>query len=253
MRRRRSSTASTAAGRSPRGADARASSSDAGSTRHPAARAAAGHRAGLRRRLVRAARRASASCRWSELLAPAIRYAREGFPVTEVIAALLGARRARCSRSIPGFARARSRSTAARRARARSVSNPNLARHARGDRRRRPRRLLQGRHRAHDRRLLARRNGGFLPHEDLAAHRGEWVEPVSTNYRGYDVWELPPNGQGIAALQMLNMLEGYDLKTHGLRQRRATCTCSSRPRSSPSRTARASTPIRRSPSCRSSG
>jgi gamma-glutamyltranspeptidase/glutathione hydrolase len=58
-------------------------------------------------------------------------------------------------------------------------------------------------------------NGGFLSYEDLAAHRGEWVEPVSTNYRGYDVWELPPNGQGIAALQMLNLLEGYDLKSYG--------------------------------------
>ena len=57
--------------------------------------------------------------------------------------------------------------------------------------------------------------GGFLSLEDLAAHRGEWVEPVSTKYRGYDVWELPPNTQGIAALQMLNILEGYDLKSLG--------------------------------------
>jgi gamma-glutamyltranspeptidase/glutathione hydrolase len=53
-------------------------------------------------------------------------------------------------------------------------------------------------------------NGGFLSYEDLAAHTGEWVEPVSSNYRGVDVWELPPNGQGIAALQILNILEGYD-------------------------------------------
>jgi gamma-glutamyltranspeptidase/glutathione hydrolase len=53
-------------------------------------------------------------------------------------------------------------------------------------------------------------NGGFLSYEDLAAHEGEWVQPVSTNYRGVDVWELPPNGQGIAALQILNILEGYD-------------------------------------------
>jgi gamma-glutamyltranspeptidase/glutathione hydrolase len=53
-------------------------------------------------------------------------------------------------------------------------------------------------------------NGGFLSYEDLAAHTGEWVQPVSTNYRGVDVWELPPNGQGIAALQILNILEGYD-------------------------------------------
>ena len=52
--------------------------------------------------------------------------------------------------------------------------------------------------------------GGFLSKSDLATHHSEWVEPVSVNYRGYDVWELPPNGQGITALQMLNILEGYD-------------------------------------------
>ncbi len=52
--------------------------------------------------------------------------------------------------------------------------------------------------------------GGFLSERDLAEHHSEWVEPVSINYRGYDVWELPPNGQGIAALQMLQILEGYD-------------------------------------------
>jgi gamma-glutamyltranspeptidase/glutathione hydrolase len=58
-------------------------------------------------------------------------------------------------------------------------------------------------------------NGGFLTYEDLAAHNSEWVEPQSVNYRGYDVWELPPNGQGIAALQMLNLLEPYDLASMG--------------------------------------
>ncbi|SEB47153.1 gamma-glutamyltranspeptidase / glutathione hydrolase [Tenacibaculum sp. MAR_2009_124] len=52
--------------------------------------------------------------------------------------------------------------------------------------------------------------GGFLSVKDLALHKSEWVEPVSVNYRGYDVWELPPNGQGIAALQMLQILKGYD-------------------------------------------
>ncbi len=60
-----------------------------------------------------------------------------------------------------------------------------------------------------------KKHGGFLSYEDLASHSGNWVEPVSTNYRGYDVWELPPNGQGTAALQMLNILEGYDLKSMG--------------------------------------
>ncbi|WP_298368437.1 gamma-glutamyltransferase [uncultured Lutibacter sp.] len=52
--------------------------------------------------------------------------------------------------------------------------------------------------------------GGFLSYKDLASHKSEWVTPVSTNYRGFDVWELPPNGQGIAALQMLNIIEQYD-------------------------------------------
>lgn len=60
-----------------------------------------------------------------------------------------------------------------------------------------------------------KREGGFLSYRDLAEHTSEWVEPVSTNYRGYDVWELPPNGQGIAALQMLNILEAYDFKKFG--------------------------------------
>ncbi|MFK7811445.1 MAG: gamma-glutamyltransferase [Maribacter sp.] len=54
-------------------------------------------------------------------------------------------------------------------------------------------------------------HNGFLSYDDLASHTSNWVDPVSTNYRGYDVWELPPNGQGTAALQMLNILEGYDI------------------------------------------
>jgi gamma-glutamyltranspeptidase / glutathione hydrolase len=55
-----------------------------------------------------------------------------------------------------------------------------------------------------------KKNGGFLSYKDLADHHSDWVDPVSTNYRGYDVWELPPNGQGICVLQMLNILEGFD-------------------------------------------
>jgi gamma-glutamyltranspeptidase/glutathione hydrolase len=58
-------------------------------------------------------------------------------------------------------------------------------------------------------------NGGFLSYEDMAAHHSEWVEPQSVNYRGYDVWELPPNGQGIAALQMLNLIEPHDVALMG--------------------------------------
>lgn len=57
--------------------------------------------------------------------------------------------------------------------------------------------------------------GGFLTLEDFASHQSSWIEPVSTNYRGYDIWELPPNAQGLAVLQMLNILEGYDMSSFG--------------------------------------
>lgn len=62
---------------------------------------------------------------------------------------------------------------------------------------------------------FSRANGGYLTLKDFTDHRSEWVEPVTTNYRGYDVWQLPPNGQGIAVLQMLNILEGYDIRSMG--------------------------------------
>ena len=57
--------------------------------------------------------------------------------------------------------------------------------------------------------------GGFLSYNDLKNHKSDWIEPVSTNYRGFDVWELPPNGQGIAALQILNLLEKFDIRSMG--------------------------------------
>src|SRR5712692_2498899 len=59
------------------------------------------------------------------------------------------------------------------------------------------------------------RSGGVLSMEDMQQHHSDWVTPISTNYRGYDVYEFPPNTQGIAALEMLNILEGYDLKSPG--------------------------------------
>ena len=57
--------------------------------------------------------------------------------------------------------------------------------------------------------------GGFLTIDDLQKYKPEWINPVSTNYRGFDIWELPPNGQGIAALQILNILEQYDISKMG--------------------------------------
>ena len=57
--------------------------------------------------------------------------------------------------------------------------------------------------------------GGFLTVDDLKSYKPEWIKPVSSNYRGYDVWELPPNGQGIAALQILNILEQYEIDKMG--------------------------------------
>ncbi|NKI32345.1 gamma-glutamyltransferase [Croceivirga thetidis] len=60
-----------------------------------------------------------------------------------------------------------------------------------------------------------KKHDGFLSYEDFEAHTSNWVEPISINYRGYDVWELPPNGQGTAALQMLKILEGFDIEKMG--------------------------------------
>ncbi|HVT33630.1 MAG TPA: gamma-glutamyltransferase, partial [Rhodanobacteraceae bacterium] len=140
-------------------------------------------------------------------LAPAIRYAREGFPLTELIAYYWARSAPRLSK-YPGFAE---QMTIGGRAPAKGEiwKNPNLASTleaiARGGRDA----FYKGRI-AHTIADYMKANGGFLSYEDLASHHGEWVEPVSTNYRGYEVYELPPNGQGIAALQMLNILEGYD-------------------------------------------
>jgi gamma-glutamyltranspeptidase/glutathione hydrolase len=61
---------------------------------------------------------------------------------------------------------------------------------------------------------FAAQTGGYITREDLAAHTGTWVEPINTAYRGYEVWEIPPNGQGIAALTALNILEGFELGRH---------------------------------------
>jgi len=148
----------------------------------------------------------------SEILAPAIRYAREGFPVSEVIAAYLALNQSRIGH-YPGFA---------------DTYMPNGRMPAKGEIFRNPRLadtlelIADGGRDAFYKGDIARRidaymteQGGLLRYDDLAQHESEWVTPISTNYRGWDVHELPPNGQGIAALQILNILEGFDIQSMG--------------------------------------
>lgn len=153
----------------------------------------------------------------AENLAPAIRYARQGHPVHETIAYYWARSVPRLS-GWPGFSEqfTVADADAGRRAprSGETWRNPNLADTLQA--------IADGGRDAFYKGDIARTigdyfaaNGGFLSYADMAAHQGEWVEPVSTRYRGYDVWELPPNGQGIAALQMLNLLEPYDLASYG--------------------------------------
>lgn len=146
------------------------------------------------------------------ILQPAITYAREGFPLSELIA-YYWERNAQALKDYPGFAEIFMPGGEAPR-KGEIFRNPYLAGTL-------EKIALQGRDVFYRGEIAdsidayMKRNGGFLSKEDLAAHTSEWVEPVSANYRGYDVWELPPNGQGIAALQILNILEGYDIRAMG--------------------------------------
>jgi gamma-glutamyltranspeptidase/glutathione hydrolase len=145
-------------------------------------------------------------------LAGAIRYAREGFPVTELIAFYWNLSAPRLSK-YPGF---KEQMTFDGRAPEKGEiwKNPNLASTLETIANDGRDAFYKGRV-AHVIGDYFKANGGLLSYEDMAAHKGEWVEPIKTNYRGYDVWELPPNGQGLAALEILNTLEGYDLKKFG--------------------------------------
>jgi gamma-glutamyltranspeptidase/glutathione hydrolase len=153
----------------------------------------------------------------NEDLAPAIRYAREGHPVHEVIAYYWG-RSVPTLSKWPGFTEQFTVDDGTGKRRGPRTGemwkNPNLASTLE--------KIANGGRDAFYKGDIARTidayfkaNGGFLSYDDLASHKGEWIEPVSTNYRGVDVWELPPNGQGIAALQILNLLEPYDLRKYG--------------------------------------
>jgi gamma-glutamyltranspeptidase/glutathione hydrolase len=147
-----------------------------------------------------------------QVLAPAIGYAKRGFPVSQVVARYLEFSGERLG-EYPGFRETYMPDGSMPRE-GEMFSNPRLARTYEL--------LVQGGRDAFYEGEIARRmdaymqeHGGLLRYDDLAAHRSEWMAPVSTNYRGWDVYELPPNGQGIAALQILNILEGYDVAAMG--------------------------------------
>ena len=160
----------------------------------------------------------------SEVLAPAINFANNGFPVTELIAAYWKGNMAAFEKN-KGLIE---ESDNARHtylipdghgghtpAQGEIFKNPDLANTLTM--------LAKGGRDAYYKGPIAKtidaymkRIGGDLRYDDFADFHGEWVDPVSVNYRGYDVYELPPNGQGMAALQMLNILKGYDLKKMGV-------------------------------------
>lgn len=147
-----------------------------------------------------------------EILAPSIMYAGEGFPVTEIIA-YIWKDIVPYIKDQPGFKETFMIEEEAPE-KGEVFKNPKLAatlsKIAKGGRDE----FYKGEI-AKEIDAFIKKHKGYLTYEDLAAHKSEWVEPVSTNYRGYDIWELPPNGQGIAVLQMLNILEKYKVKKMG--------------------------------------
>jgi len=144
----------------------------------------------------------------SDLLAPAIDYAENGFPVMEKTAEDWDAEVRKLKRSPAATANYLIDGRAPRAGEI--FRQPNLARTLRTL----ARDGRDGFYKGEIARAIAdyfQKNGGFITLEDLAATKADWVEPISTNYRGYTVYEIPPNGQGITALIALNILEGFDL------------------------------------------
>lgn len=148
-----------------------------------------------------------------QLLQPTIDYAEKGFPVTELIAYYW-------DRSVPilspqpGDFRGTFTINGKAPAKGQIFKNPGLAYTLRKV-------AKEGRD-AFYRGEITRKidkfmteNGGYLRFADFANHRSDWVEPVGVDYKGYTLWELPPNGQGIAALQMLQILKNFDLAALG--------------------------------------
>ena len=147
------------------------------------------------------------------LFEPTIAYARNGFPVTETIAYYLKNSQKRFEK-YPNFNELWVKNGSMP-VKGEIFKNPLLAKTLEAI-------ALKGREGFYEGEVanamadFIQSQGGFLTYEDLSSFHSEWTTPVSSNYRGYDVWELPPNGQGIAALQILNILEKFDLKKMGL-------------------------------------
>jgi gamma-glutamyltranspeptidase/glutathione hydrolase len=147
-----------------------------------------------------------------DILQPAINYARYGFPVTEVIAYDLE-KNTEILKDYPNIKETYMPGGKSP-AKGEIFKNPDLANTLS--------KIASGGKNEFYRGSIAKTidafmkaQGGFLSYDDLARHHSEWVEPVSSSYRGYDIWELPPNGQGIATLQILNILEGFDIASLG--------------------------------------
>jgi len=151
----------------------------------------------------------------SDDLAPAVKYAEEGFPVTELIAFYwhFGPE---VYKDLPGgFLETYTLDDKGRTpAKGDIFKNPALAKTLRSIGEKGRDAFYKGEIADKIDKFMPE-NGGFLRKADFEKHTSTWVDPVSTNYRGYDVFELPPNGQGIATLQILNILEGFDLKSMG--------------------------------------
>ena len=150
---------------------------------------------------------------FASLFEPTIEYARKGFPVTETIAYYLDKSKD-VFKKYPNFAEVWMRDGKTTK-KGEIFKNPQLAKTLE---------IISNKGRAgfYEGEVaktisdFIQAQGGFLTYQDLAEFHSEWVEPVTTNYRGYDIWELPPNGQGVAALQILNILENFDVKKMGL-------------------------------------
>ena len=147
-----------------------------------------------------------------DILNPTIKYAEDGFPVTELVSYYMDVASDNF-KDYPNFKETYFIDDSTPK-KGQVFKNPDLANTLRTIVKSGKKGFYEGEI-AHRIANFVQDQGGFLSYDDLKNHKSEWIEPVSTNYRGFDVWELPPNGQGIAALQILNLLEGYDIRSMG--------------------------------------